>query len=100
MGATVWMEQGQVFECDSVKRALNLQKHGIDLVDATPVFFDPYAVSEVDKAHSHGEERFTVTGQAEGGEVFFVSYTFRDERIRIISARNATKREREGYGRQ
>lgn len=37
MGATVWMEQGQIFECDSVKRALNLQKHGIDLVDATPV---------------------------------------------------------------
>lgn len=99
MSNTAWTNKGLLFECDSAKRALNQQKHGIDLVAASDVFLDPFAVLEYDHAHSLTEERYSLTGTATSGVLLFVAFTTRGDRVRIISARKATKSEARKYER-
>lgn len=87
------------FEWDEKKAAENYAKHGVSFRFATRVFKDPFAVERVDNRHSYGEERFILIG-AVGEIVLFVVYTEREERIRLISARRATKQEQEDYEKQ
>ena len=54
----------------------------------------------LDDREDYGEERFVIIGMAEGDVLLFVAYTEREERIRIISARRATKHEQDDYFRQ
>ena len=82
------------FEWDEQKAQLNLQKHGLDFQDAALVFFDSNRLDDED--YNAIEERYRTIGQVQG-RVIFVVYTWREERIRIISARKATKYEREKY---
>ena len=82
------------FEWDDQKAKSNLQKYGIDFRDAIAAFFDPYRI-ETEEETSH-EERYRVIGAAHG-RVLFVVYTWREDVIRIISARKATYHEREQY---
>ena len=63
---------------------------------ATEVFSDPFAIERRDDREDYGEDRFILIGIAEG-TVLTVVYTERDGRIRIISARQATKREQDDY---
>jgi uncharacterized protein len=84
-------------EYDPAKNTANLRKHGVDLEDATLVLFDPRAVvhEDVDTA---GEQRFVAVGLDALGRVLTVVYTYRPpDRIRLISARPATKKERQAY---
>lgn len=99
MNDMAWTEQGQAFECDNAKRARNLRKHGIDLVAASDVFFDAFAVLGYDHAHSETEDRYTLTGKADSGVLLFVSFTSRGDTIRLISARRATRSEAKKYER-
>ncbi len=82
------------FEWDEQKASLNLQKHLIDFRDAALVFFDSNRLD--DEGYNTLEERYRTIGLVRG-RVIFVVYTWREERIRIISARKATQYERQKY---
>lgn len=86
------------FEWDSNKERLNIEKHGIDFETAKMVFDDPFLLEEYDGEHSTIlEERFRAIGRVSNSlTVLTVIYTER-KRIRIISARIATKDEEEEY---
>ena len=83
------------FEWDPVKAAKNRKKHGVDFADAVSVLYDELAVT-IPAPHA-GEERFATVGQDALGRLLVVVYTWREERIRIISARRATGLERRQY---
>jgi uncharacterized DUF497 family protein len=87
------------YEWDPDKAAANLRRHGVDFADAVGVFEDEYALRREDP-DAQGEQRFVITGIDFLGRVVVVVYTYRGERIRPISARRATRREREHYGRE
>jgi hypothetical protein len=84
-------------EWDEDKAASNIQKHGVDFADAVGVFEDPLAFSMPDD--DPDEDRFIGLGTDTLGRLLVVVYTFRGEKIRIISARRATPSERRTYER-
>jgi uncharacterized DUF497 family protein len=88
------------FDWDDAKAAANLQAHGVSFELAKTVFKDPFAIEFLDDREDYGEDRFVIIGMAEGQVLLFVAYTERAERIRIISARRATKNEQDQYFRQ
>lgn len=83
------------FEWDEEKAERNFKKHGVLFETAVKVFSDENRIEIYDEAHSIDEERYITIGLA--GEVLFVVYTERHPRIRLISARLATARERKVY---
>jgi uncharacterized DUF497 family protein len=85
------------FEWDANKAASNLSKHGIGFAEAMTVLNDSFEVMIPDPEHSDAELRFVSIGISEAGRLLVVAYTERDQRIRIISARQATPRERRQY---
>jgi uncharacterized DUF497 family protein len=86
------------FERDSRKAKSNLRKHGVSFDEACTVFEDSRATIFPDEDHSNGEEREIVVGYSILDRVLLVNFTerFRD-RVRIISARKATRREQKDY---
>lgn len=87
-----------MFEWDAEKAQANYRKHGIGFETATEVFDDPFAVEMIDELNGdHGEERFLIIGLTKGHLILTVVYTERGDSIRIISARRATKAERDDY---
>lgn len=84
------------YEWDSVKSRANVAKHGVDLADAVAVFEDDLALTRPD-LESRGEVRFVTLGIDAFGRLLVVVYTERETRIRLISARVATKQERKFY---
>lgn len=85
------------FEWDEKKAASNYQKHGVTLNEASTVFDNPLAALVYDPDHSEDEDRYLMVGDSARGRLLFVSHTDREERKRIISAREATPRERRSY---
>jgi hypothetical protein len=86
-----------VYEWHAAKAKANLQKHGVSFDDAATVFLDPLALTFPDPYHSGGEEREITIGHTAGHRAVFVSHCQRENRLRIISARRATRRERSQY---
>jgi len=86
------------FEWDERKALTNLRRHRVDFADAATVFADSRAVTVVDE--DADEERYATIGMDALGRELVVIYTVRGERIRIISARRATRRERAQYEKQ
>ena len=86
-----------VYEWHAAKAKANLQKHGVSFDDAATVFLDPLALTYPDPYHSGEEEREITIGRTAGHRVVFVSHCQRGNRLRIISARKATRRERGQY---
>ncbi len=84
------------FEWNDAKAVSNYAKHGVSFARARLVFSDPLGIGEYDDRSDYGEDRFTRIGMVEG-TLLFVSYTERGDRIRIISARRATKHEQDDY---
>lgn len=88
------------YEWDDNKNKTNQIKHGVSFETAQRVFEDPYILSRQDN-HETGEQRWQSLGVIDGIVILFVAHTYRlhknIEVIRIISARKATKRERESY---
>jgi hypothetical protein len=85
------------FEWDIQKADSNLKKHGITFEEAASVFGDYLSLTYPDSAHSIQEERFIIIGLSDKNRILIISHTQRNERIRIISARAAIKRERDFY---
>jgi uncharacterized DUF497 family protein len=86
-------------EWDPNKAAENLRKHGVSFLTAMRVFGDRRAIHDIDDSMDYGEERCAVLGIAHR-QILFVIYTERNEKIRIISARQATRREHDLYYRE
>lgn len=84
------------FEWDERKAAENLRKHGVDFADAALVLEDDLALT-VEDPDTQGEERWVTMGHDPNQRVLVVAYTWRGERIRLISARQATGAERRRY---
>lgn len=85
------------FEWDPKKAALNLHKHGVPFHEATTALQDDLSLTGDDPDHSQYEERFITFGVSNTGRVLVISHTERDNGIRIISARAATRSERRLY---
>ena len=88
--------QSVAFEWDEAGKAgINFRKHGVRLPEAIPVFDDPFAITVTDDESDPNERRFVTLGLGAAGRLLAVVYTWRDENIRIISARPAEPHERE-----
>jgi uncharacterized DUF497 family protein len=90
------------FEWDPVKARTNQRKHGFTFEEAVNVFEDPYALFEQDRTDDEtGELRWQAIGLVEGLVLLLVAHTVRgegqDEVIRLLSARRATRKERNRY---
>jgi hypothetical protein len=85
------------FEWDTEKARRNLRKHNVSFREGMMVFNDIFAITFVDDAHSRQERRFLTLGISDLEQVLVVSHTLVGEKVRLISARKATKRERELY---
>lgn len=84
-------------EWDSIKAKKNEKKHQVTFLEAASVFHDPLAITGDDPDHSIGESRFITFGISSSGNLLTISHTYRDDKIRIISARRATKGEKVIY---
>ena len=84
------------FEWSDAKARANLEKHEVSFEAALLVFDDSGGIDEIDDREDYGEDRFVVTGMVDR-RLLTVTYTERDGRIRIISARKATRREQNSY---
>lgn len=86
------------FEWDHEKSLSNEKKHGVGFPEASTVFGDPLELTITDPGHSLGEYRFVSVGRSRSGRLLVVAFSERAQnRIRIISAREATRRERSSY---
>jgi uncharacterized DUF497 family protein len=90
------MPRQVAYEWDAAKNLANLAKHGVDFADAVAVFEDDLALTRPDP-DARGERRFLTLGVDAFGRHLVVVFTERGARIRIISARPATKQERKNY---
>lgn len=84
-------------EWDPRKAAANLRKHGVSFDEAATVFRDTLSATAVDPDHSAGEDRYVTFGVSVRGRLLVIAHTEREDRIRLISARVAAKRERKIY---
>lgn len=90
------------FEWDAAKAIANMQKHGVTFEQAATVLLDALALTVYDEAHSQHEERWFTLGHDANGVLLAVAHTYEamgttSLRVRIISAREATARERRSY---
>jgi uncharacterized protein len=85
------------FEWDEEKAAANLAKHGVSFEEAMTVFDDPLYIDFYDPDHSVVEHRYIIIGESQQRRLIIVSYTERDDIVRLISAREVTRSERETY---
>lgn len=94
-----------MFSWDASKAVVNQLKHKVSFKEATSVFADVRALEGPDVKHSDTEDRRFIVGTSDGGRVLPVVFTIRrrrsgNETIRIISARQASRKERKAYARQ
>ncbi len=82
------------FEWDRNKASTNLRKHRVSFEEAATVFEDELSLTGDDPDHSVGEERQVTFGVSSSGRLLVVAHTQRGDRLRIISARPATRQER------
>ena len=85
------------FEWDSQKSSANESAHDVSFAEASEVFDDDLSSTVHDPDHSADEDRYLIFGCSKAGRYLVVSYTERNERIRLISARTMTPRERTAY---
>ena len=84
-----------IVEWDDVKAEINIKKHDVTFEMAARVFLDEFLIDYYDEEHSEEEDRIKVIGMVD--KVLVVIYTERGEKYRLISARNATRKEKEEY---
>jgi uncharacterized DUF497 family protein len=85
------------FTWDPDKAAANLAKHEVSFEDASTLFRNPLAKVLPDPTHSQQEQRSLIIGHSAGGRLLLVVFTESGDRLRIISARDASARERREY---
>jgi uncharacterized DUF497 family protein len=85
------------FEWDRGKAKSNLSKHGVSFEEAATVFGDPLSLTISDPGHSDEEDRFVTIGVSSKLRTIVLVHTDRGDHVRIVSARQATTRERKDY---
>ena len=85
------------YEWDQDKAKINLRKHQVSFQEGATVFNDPLVATQLDPDHSRDEQRFIAIGRSVRGQVLVVVFTERGNKIRLISCRKATPRERKVY---
>ena len=85
------------FEWDGAKALDNIRKHGVAFEEASSAFLDPLSLTVPDPRHSDSEHRFVLVGLSNSRRLLVVAHADRGDRIRIISARIASGRERRDY---
>lgn len=86
-----------IFEWDDRKAEENIKNHGVSFFETKSVFDDPLAVTIEDQIHSASEQRFITMGESARQRLLIVVHLQEEDVIRIISAREATRRERKAY---
>ncbi len=86
-----------IFEWDKNKAIFNLSKHQVSFDEAKTVFEDPLYIDFYDPDHSEAEERYLIVRRSNKDKILIISYTERENIIRIISARKVTKAEKKVY---
>lgn len=93
------LDEIEGFEWDAGNIDKNREKHGVSNSECEEVFFNwPLLVVE-DAKHSHTEQRYYALGQTNGGRRLFIVFTIRMKKIRVISVRDMSRRERDVYSR-
>lgn len=85
------------FEWDLEKALANERKHGVSFAEATTCFFDPRQLAFYDPDHSDDEDRELLIARSERQRLLVVIYTVREESVRLISARRASRKEVTAY---
>ena len=85
------------FNWDKWNIGKNKKKHGVGEQESEEAFFDNKRVIYKDKFHSEKEDRFILLGQTKGKRFLYIAFTIRDEKVRIISARDINKKEVKFY---
>ena len=85
------------FEWDLTKAAANLNKHSVSFKEGATVFGNPLSITYPDPDHSIDEDRFITIGESSRARLLIIAHTERGDNIRIISAREVTRRERQFY---
>lgn len=85
------------FEWDAGNAEKNWLRHRVSRTECEQVFFSRPLVVAEDDLHSASEDRFGAFGQTDAGRLLFVAYVLRGEKVRVISARDMTRRERKEY---
>lgn len=85
------------FEWDRWNIDKSYKKHGITPNEAEEPFLDENLIFLEDIKHSHAEERFMLIGETTTKKLLFVVFTYRDHKVRIVSARLANRKERKRY---
>ena len=85
------------FEWDDAKAEANERKHGVSFAEAMTVLADSLSLTGFDPDHSDDEDRYITMGLSAAGRLLLVSHTDRAEKVRIISARKVSRRERRDY---
>jgi uncharacterized DUF497 family protein len=85
-----------IFEWDKFNTAKIRLKHGLTQEQAEQPFFNDFWI-QFDSTHSSGEKRYQLVGKSNTDKVLFIVFTVRKDKIRIISARSADKKERTAY---
>jgi len=88
------------FDWDEANLAKNWEKHDVTPWECEQVFFNVPLVVADDLAHSAVEPRYYVLGQTDGGRRLFLVFTIRKRRVRVISARDMSPKERRAYHEQ
>ena len=87
---------GMIFEWDTSKNQANIRKHGVSFETAQRIFEGP-VLTWLDDRKDYGEDRYISVGKVESVALIVVAHTSRDDRIRLISARPAARKERQAY---
>lgn len=85
------------FDCDAGNSAKNYKSHRVSDIECEEVFFNAPLVIPYDIIHSGLEKRYYVLGRTDKGRMLFVAFAYRAEKIRVISARDMSKKERRSY---
>ncbi len=85
------------FDWDDGNKQKNWEKHQVDFRECEEVFFNQPLLIKEDSKHSSQEKRFYVLGRSDIGRTLFLVFTLRNNKIRVISARDQSKKERKIY---
>jgi len=100
MGVFEQFSQATGFEWDAGNLEKNWLKHQVTAAECEQVFFNQPLVVPPDPSHSGQELRFYLLGQTDAARLLFVVFTLRGSLIRVISARDMSRKERKVYGQE
>lgn len=87
------------FEWDAANAQKNRQNHCVSPSEAEQVFFNKPLLAVEDVRHSQEEQRYFVLGQTDRGRMLFIAFTIRQGAVRVVSARDMSRKEKKVYSR-